>query len=71
MDIPHVTVSKVDASFSNIKRGYNELGVSVPVVVSDNHQTCPGASEKDNIEELLEASPTKQDRLADELISDC
>ena len=65
VEVPHVTVSRLGAG------EVIEQGVRIPVVEADSDQVCPGDSDKDNIEELLETSPSKQSRLADELISDC
>lgn len=70
VEVPHVTMSKVEPG--DTSRGCIEQGVRIPVVEADSDQTFPGdRGDKDNIEELLETSPTKQERLADELISDC
>ena len=68
VEVPHVTVSKVEPG----DRGGIERGVRIPVVEADSNPAfLADSGDKDNIEELLETSPTKQDRLADELISDC
>ena len=65
VEVPHVTVSRLGAG------EVIEQDVRIPVVEADSDQACPGDGDKDNIEELLETSPSKQSRLADELISDC
>ena len=42
-----------------------------PLVTIVKQEAVSGEAGTDNIEELLETSPTKQDLVADELISDC
>ena len=65
---PHVTVTKVEAN--DITRDCIEQGVSMTGVESDSLQTF-SPCERDNIEELLETSPTKEGRVSDAVISDC
>jgi len=65
---PHVTVTKVEAD--DITRDCIEEGVSMPGVESDSLQTF-SPCERDNIEELLGTSPTKEGRVSDAVISDC
>ena len=65
LEVPHVTVSRLGTG------EVIEQDVRIPVVEADSDQVCPRDSDKDSIEELLETSPSKQSRLADELISDC
>ena len=53
-----------------------EAGAEAPLVTIVKQEAVSGEAEDteagtDNIEELLETSPTKQDLVADELISDC
>ena len=68
VELPHLTLTKVEAN--NITGDCIEQGASMPVVESHSLQTF-SSCERDNIEDLLETSPTKQDREADAIISDC
>ena len=45
-------------------------GRRLPVINGSNEETNNDISQ-DNIEELLETSPSKQDHVGDELISEC
>ena len=68
VEVPHVTVSEMEPGDIDTSRGCIERGVRIPDVEADSDQAFLGDGDK---EELLDTSPTKQDRLADELISDC